>query len=329
MLSSVGFTRLPRYVWAGSKFSRGTLRSSILFSQACQLSSVIRRDTRSSPSPYRLDTTCDGHPVRQVRLPCFSEVRTITTQAQGVSPLKEGTTGDDQVDEAVKPTTPTSEQDGRAPSNDRLLKRVRSLMRLVAHPVTVITATDTSLSPKGNPQSWKGATVSSFNTVTLDPDPIVSFNIKKISSTFQAIESSGHFAAHFMSGYQPLSAKIANKFSRGNHTSPFHDANGRLDEHFIKRNAQTLTGRPPVLHYDSNIVPLRLACEYMPSKLVHIADHVVVFGRVTWVDHPTDMDELVGSKGRTPILSYANGGYGHSGRFNKFHRVRLERDSKA
>ncbi|KAJ9633002.1 uncharacterized protein PV06_02649 [Exophiala oligosperma] len=323
MLSNVGFTRPSRSVGAAWKFSRGTLRSGISASPARQLSSVTKTHKRRTPSPCRLETTRDA-PVGQVRPPCFPGVRTVTTKAQGEPVPNERTTSDSQVDEIVKPPPPTSGQVGSAPSNDLLSKQVRALMRHVAHPVTVITATDISFSPKGDPRSWKGATVSSFNTVTLDPDPIVSFNIKKISSTFQAIENSGHFAAHFMSGLQPLSVRIAIKFSRGNHASPFHNVDGKLNEHAIKHNAHTLTGKPPVLHHDSRVVPLRLACEYMPSKLVHIGDHVVVFGRVTSVDYPTEMPELVGAKGLTPILSYANGGYGHNGRFNTYRRVQLE-----
>ncbi|KIW10325.1 hypothetical protein PV08_11287 [Exophiala spinifera] len=328
MLSIVSLTKLPRYVWGIRNVSRGALKKRTSSYKVRQLSFAISRNTRVSTSSWLQDTGRDSGALRQVRTPCFSDTREITTQAQGESVPSEGTTSDNQNEEDVKGCTPSSERDGTAPPSDSLSHQVRELMRLVGHPVTVITATDTSLSPKGHPKSWRGATVSSFNTVTLEPEPIVSFNIKKNSSTFQAIEHSGHFAAHFMSGLQPLSVKMATRFSRGNHTSPFHDADGRVDELFIKRNARTLTGRPPVLHHDSNIVPLHLSCEYMPSKLVHIADHVVVFGRVTWVYHATDVAELVRSKGRTSILSYANGGYSHSGQYKKVHRVQLGGDSK-
>lgn len=74
-------------------------------------------------------------------------------------------------------------------------------MRLVPHPLTIILATPLPSSssstpgPPPQPNEPTGLLVSSFNTVTLTPDPYVSFNIKLPSATHAAILASGTFTA--------------------------------------------------------------------------------------------------------------------------------------
>ncbi len=193
----------------------------------------------------------------------------------------------------------------------KLSEEVRAAMRHVAHPVAIITATDVSVSPKGAPHAWRGATVSSFNTVTLSPEPIVSFNIKRVSSTFDAIRSSGLFTAHFLSGQHRAGEMVATRFSRGNATSPFHDKHGKLESYvFRDPELQPRAREPPIIRPSGRgppLAPLNLTCEYLPEKLVHIADHVVVFGRVIGVYDR--MTERRFRHGHTPILSYVNRGY--------------------
>lgn len=191
-------------------------------------------------------------------------------------------------------------------------------MRHVTHPVAVITATDTSVDAETPHRGWRGATVSSFNTVTLSPDPIVSFNIKKLSSTFEAIKSSGFFNVHFLSGRAQHARIVAARFAAGNAASPFHDAHGELED-FAASSEETKvsTGNePPVLQVNSGdgrlMAPLRLHCCYMQDKLVEIGDHVVVFGQVIKLFHHTSSFE--DGPGRTPILVYVNGAYHHSAR---------------
>ncbi|KAK5204876.1 hypothetical protein LTR47_006892 [Exophiala xenobiotica] len=213
-------------------------------------------------------------------------------------------------------TSKVSEADESVPVRKHLVKQkvseqVRTAMRHVAHPVAIITATDVSVSPEGAPHAWRGATVSSFNTVSLSPEPIVSFNIKRVSSTFDAIRSSGLFTAHFISSQHRDSQMVATRFSRGNATSPFHDEDGKLESYVLQEPAlQPRGGKPPIIGLSDPgppLAPLNLRCEYLPEKLVHIADHVVVFGRVSGVYDRVAERRL--KHGRTLILSYVNRGY--------------------
>ncbi|KAJ9615337.1 hypothetical protein H2200_001412 [Cladophialophora chaetospira] len=165
------------------------------------------------------------------------------------------------------------------------IENVRRMMRHVVHPVALITSTDILISAEGAPISWKGATVSSFNTVTLSPLPIVSFNIKKLSSTYEAIKNSGLFRAHLLDSTK-ISARIAGKFSGGNKSSPFHDESGSLESFALPISRVNLLserrpGREPPHINNYPRFRFSLRCQYVPQKTVEIEDHVVVFGEVT------------------------------------------------
>lgn len=112
-------------------------------------------------------------------------------------------------------------------------------MRRVPHPVTIITAAETTQStsadhppaardrrqdqhistPKDTSRvssvKIRGMTASSFNTVTLHPQPVVSFNVKRPSETLNTIQSSGRFYVHLLAP-NPDTAQLARAFSRGN-----------------------------------------------------------------------------------------------------------------
>jgi len=196
------------------------------------------------------------------------------------------------------------------PQTSSLSETVRHMMRHVAHPVAVITATDVSVSPQGSPEAWRGATVSSFNTVTLNPVPVVSLNIKKPSSTLDAIQNSGFFNVHLLSSAIPGVEAIAAKFANGKDRLPFHDHRGELEPFAARDLATRSPAHPPVLQMQTeeghHMVPLRFHCQYLPDKSVDVGDHVVVFGVVTGhfygdVALPTHATQV--------CLIYANGSY--------------------
>jgi len=203
----------------------------------------------------------------------------------------------------------------RQDSLGELSEAVKRLMRHVPHPVAVITATDISVSPEGGPEGWRGATVSSFNTVTLYPDPVVSFNIRKISSTLDAIKSSGIFNVHLLSESSEA-MEIASKFANGNASSPFHDEAGELE-----RFAQLMdpmktapsTKLPPILQSRNRaghlVVPLRLQCRYIEDKIVEVGDHVVLFGKVAQIFHDDTAFHDLAATTPKPCLVYVNGRY--------------------
>jgi flavin reductase (DIM6/NTAB) family NADH-FMN oxidoreductase RutF len=173
----------------------------------------------------------------------------------------------------------------------QLSESVRHLMRSVPHPVAVVTSTDTASgnTDKHVSHSWRGATVSSFNTVTLSPLPVISFNIKSQSATFTAIESSGLFNVHLLT-HVVESQAIAARFASGNALNPFHD-DRQIIESFVRQEdnrievlAQAGDAYPPIIQApittEEAVTAFRLHCHYLREKTVPIGDHVVVFGEV-------------------------------------------------
>ncbi|KAL4896748.1 flavin reductase like domain-containing protein [Aspergillus ambiguus] len=112
--------------------------------------------------------------------------------------------------QATTPPTPTTHPDN--PDAASLSDQVRLLMRRVPYPVAIITATD----PHAETPAYRGMTVSSLNTVTLHPDPVVSFNVKRPSETLTALQSSGCFLVHLLAPGRATAA-LARDFARGNH----------------------------------------------------------------------------------------------------------------
>lgn len=200
-------------------------------------------------------------------------------------------------------------------TSEDLSSSVKRLMRHVPHPVAVITATDVTVNPEGGPEGWRGATVSSFNTVTLSPKPVVSFNIRKISSTFDAMRSSGLFNVHLLS--EAIEATdIASKFASGNASSPFHDEDGEIESFaHLTDPARTAPSSklPPILQSRDEdghlMVPFRLHCRYLSDKVVEVGDHVVLFGEVLQIFHDDNAFHGQGSTAPKPCLVYVNGRY--------------------
>ena len=162
----------------------------------------------------------------------------------------------------------TSEQ-----SSHSLGKLVREAMRAVPHPLTVITA---SAPDKG----LVGLLVSSFNTVTLHPEALVSFNIRLPSSTYDRISATGEFTATSI-----WSMETANKFMK------------------------PLSQRTEAEHLDSTglihgaIFGFR--CTWLKEKSIEVGDHVIMVGRVTGCTHTQSPPPQV----RKEPLMYCNGKY--------------------
>ncbi len=198
---------------------------------------------------------------------------------------------------------------GSAEGQQQLISLVRDRMRLVPHPVAIITSTDPS-SHGPVSERWRGATVSSFNTVTFTPEPIISFNIKRQSATFTAISLSGQFNIHLLDEGSE-SESIATKFAGGNEGRPFHDEKMTIESFVRQREGEGSDneGKPPVIHGSGRDwthfrgTAFRFLCEHLHDKTVDIGDHVVVFGRVMKV-------EDFGSSDGSPCLVYADRRYG-------------------
>ncbi|RHZ74715.1 hypothetical protein CDV55_109021 [Aspergillus turcosus] len=170
-----------------------------------------------------------------------------------------------------------------------LTDQVRLLMRRVPYPVAIITATD----PQGPVEkAFRGMTVSSFNTVTLHPSPVISFNVRRPSETLTALQSSGRFLVHLLAP-TPATAALARDFSRGNHNLAL--LSGKGDFEFAQHvSADGSVTRPlPILRRraisqtntnteESECVedfPFVFECQLNPQG-VEVYDHTIVVGTV-------------------------------------------------
>ena len=183
----------------------------------------------------------------------------------------------------------------------KISARVRKAMRSVPQPVSIITSTDITT---GKPV-FRGATISSFSTVTIEPTTIVSLNIKRPSSTFDAIESSGYFLVHLLSANQ-TNSELAQAFTKGSSFDPFQTLVDVSQIRLPQVSGQVAAGNaaPPLISCRS---PGHLLCRYLPPKTVQVGDHVVIFGTVDMVTKKRTL--LEGPE--TTCLVYANGRYGH------------------
>ena len=191
-------------------------------------------------------------------------------------------------------------------------------MRRVPQPVTIVTASNTNVNPEGGPETWRGATISSFNTVTLDPEPIISFNIKKVSSTFDAIEASGRFWVHFLT-VNPSAIRLADKFTKGHNQELFKGvriASQSYAESDHEEDSIKLESHPMIkslVGSRSRVVGEQVAfildCVYLKDKTIQIGDHVVVFGTVTTINSNKGLTVKDKIWTNEPCLVYVDRGY--------------------
>ncbi|KAL9078104.1 MAG: hypothetical protein Q9157_002987 [Trypethelium eluteriae] len=190
-----------------------------------------------------------------------------------------------------KTTSPVSDQ-------------MRQMMRLMAHPVIMITATKKGIQPSEvpvitgfetiDPRFFCAMTVSSMTTVSLSPDPIVSFNIKTPSRTLDAIMFHETFNITLLSS-NTYGARIADAFARGDAENGFRQVQGvGAKISFQPRSfprAPTVTSRGVLAH---------CSCRVLPSKCVEVEDHVIIVAKVRRI-------KLLPEAKFEHGLSYANG----------------------
>ena len=158
-------------------------------------------------------------------------------------------------------------------TTDSLPDQLRSVMRLVAHPVVVCTANHA-----GTPRAM---TMSSFTSLSMSPAPLVSFNIATPSRTLDAISASGRFNIHIMAG-DAKGAALADRFTRGNLDDGLFDGvegAGGVEE------ATGAEAEAPVLDGEGVLFVLR--CKLLDDEpmrgRISVRDHVIVVGEVVQV----------------------------------------------
>ncbi|KZZ89022.1 Flavin reductase-like, FMN-binding protein [Ascosphaera apis ARSEF 7405] len=235
-------------------------------------------------------------------------VRPLATVTSGLTPVPAPS-------EKEKLKTASNEQEVRLSDEDSLSESskaaittdLRYMMRHVPHPVAIITATNPSA--KTLKETYRGMTVSTYNTVTLYPEPVISFNVKTPSETYNAICQSKRFLVHLLSP-KPSTARLARDFARGNeYLDPEHASCmfNFVSPDYEKNSKQLIAvneGEPPMLmlkgsmarHSSGNLgakedtadtpdFPFILECRSLPQNL-RVGSHVVVLGRVMRILRP-------------------------------------------
>jgi len=180
-----------------------------------------------------------------------------------------------------------------------LSSHLRTLMRGMPHSVVVATSSaPTADQGGGSPATtqYRGMTVSSFTTLTLTPIPIVTFNIRKPSTTLDAIRASGTFFVHILSA-TVSGARVADAFTKGNGAEVW-----RSGEFTVLRRAKG-TMEPPLLAANGITRVLRCKVLEEPKGLLDVGDHVLVLGKVLGILVPP------GSEDRDSALCYADREY--------------------
>lgn len=154
-------------------------------------------------------------------------------------------------------------------------------MRRVPYPVSIITATDPTARNNPPELSFRGMTVSSFNTVTLTPEPVISFNVKRPSETLSALRSSRRFLAHLLAP-NTATATLARDFSKGNHNLTILDGKGEFE--FVGHGAGD-GDLLPVLRRRGKAddgaedFPFVFECR-LKEQEVEVHDHTIVLGTI-------------------------------------------------
>ncbi|KAL2759166.1 hypothetical protein ACRALDRAFT_1075423 [Sodiomyces alcalophilus JCM 7366] len=183
-------------------------------------------------------------------------------------------------------THPTSSNDPS--SKEPISETFRSLMRLVAHSVVVCTSTEPA--GPGGEDSPRGMTMSSFTSLSLQPRPLVTFNIATPSRTLSAVQKSRHFNVHILKD-NIEGAKVADWFTRGNAAGQ-HVSQGLLvgagsrpigdEEGSPGCEAEMGANEAPVLKGEGILYIIR--CKVLDDAplggLIPVKDHVIVVGEV-------------------------------------------------
>ncbi|CAD6442678.1 082cc859-216f-45ff-a187-a13dc18ec370 [Sclerotinia trifoliorum] len=185
---------------------------------------------------------------------------------------------------AIEPTnipkdTPADSQP-RPPELENLALELRQVMRHVVHSVVVLTTPHRTTASGGSIQA-AAMTLSSFTTLTLSPEPIVTFNIKRPSRTLDALKAIVHpdtlptkhpkdnyFHIHILECSTPA-AQIATHFSRGGPIS--------------SEDLALIYPKTRTADHTSRGIKRTLECEILQDGnggFIDVGDHTLVFGKV-------------------------------------------------
>ncbi|KAF2096837.1 hypothetical protein NA57DRAFT_78427 [Rhizodiscina lignyota] len=160
------------------------------------------------------------------------------------------------------------------PSQLSVSEMTTHVMRKLSSSPVVITTLSADRENDGllpRQQDLRAMTVSSFTTVTMKPNPVISFNVRRPSRTLDGILRWRVFPVHILDS-SPEGASIAHAFTRGDPVEAFEKI---LKIPGLKTRRNQNSNR---IHHPS--VFARLNCTLIPEKTVTIGDHSVIFATV-------------------------------------------------
>ena len=183
--------------------------------------------------------------------------------------------------------SPGSDRDGYPSRSDaqqsgessQLREDLRIALRALSHPVVLVTAQDTIAEGQSKDiaqlEASRGVTISSFSTVSLDPYPIITFNLKVPSRSWDAIRFSGQLHLHLLAA-TPQGAAIAHVF-----TQPYEQGHlpfQKLQEVGVRTFVFPHSSPPQIIH--SEAVLAHIGARLLPDHCRHVGDHVIVVAEV-------------------------------------------------
>lgn len=153
---------------------------------------------------------------------------------------------------------------------------LRVLLTRVSQPVVLVTArhpASVAKEDRSSVSAFRGVTVSSFNTVTLSPQPVISFNLRTPSRTLDAIQLSKEVNVHILQGNTP-GATIAHTF-----TQRYEEPHEPFEILRRFRGSSFTSSHPleaPRVELENGTFAI-IRARHLASHDVTIGDHVVCF----------------------------------------------------
>jgi flavin reductase (DIM6/NTAB) family NADH-FMN oxidoreductase RutF len=210
------------------------------------------------------------------------------------------------VDRADAPDVREAEEKQTKQSNQQLGDDMRSALRHITQPVALVT----SYAPQAHLQTRlekrtqaRGVTVSSFCTVTLQPVPVVSFNLRVPSRSWDAISGSGYLRVHLLKA-SPEGAAVAHAF-----TLPYeqpHQPFEHLSQSGVRIGYSQRSRNPASVPQIRSRAAIHASfvAKVMPEKCIQVGDHIIVVAEVKEIEGSASAAASLGG-----ALAYGMRGY--------------------
>ncbi|KAK6536997.1 hypothetical protein TWF281_001201 [Arthrobotrys megalospora] len=164
-----------------SLLNRQSICSSCLrsFRTTRPAATLLRRNNSSTTSSSSDDIS---EMFSEMEFPAPRKIKPIVERYKTVGRMTQTGVFLTQVEQRAEGEEILPEEMGAGPQLP-ISEQLKIQMRRVLYPLTLIT----SYTDPEDPKTWHGMTISSFNTVSMDPVPLISFNVKFPSTTGQII----------------------------------------------------------------------------------------------------------------------------------------------